>query len=269
MSVPTENGRYYQHPTSHAMVPSVTNVLHTENKDQINRSNVRKAVEYMIENRDRLSGLTPDEQKRLGTGVQFQPHPASRIGDIVHAWVDGYIKNGKPPWELDPIQVGKGENVETIEYHSAPLTARRMWRQFEGWRDEYNPTFINAEFTVWSYKYGYAGTADWAAHVRGYYVLADTKTGAGVWPEVGKQVAALINADVMVTPTGQEYPLPKFDRGACLHLRPTYARFHPLDNLESAFQAFLGLKANFDHNVSYSDKVVMRAPKIETNYQGV
>ena len=265
MSESTDNGRYYRHPTQKAMVPSITNVLRTEDKPNINGSKVRKAVQYMVENRDRLTTLTEDEQVRLGVGTQYQANPASRIGDIVHAWVDQYIKTGNPPWDCDPIDY----RGELISYKDAPITARRMWRQFEGWRDKHNPNFIAAEFTVWSYKHGYAGTADFSAQVGQWLVIVDNKTGAGVYPETGKQLAALAFADVMLTVQGDEYPLPKFDRAAVLHLRPTYSRFIPVDNLESCFQAFLGLKANFDHNVSYGDKVLMHAPKIETNYSGV
>lgn len=270
MSESTDNGRYYRHPTQKSMVPSITNILHTEDKPAVNGSKVHKAVEYVVDNRERLSGLNRDEQIRLGKAQQYVPHPNSRIGDIVHAWVDQYIKTGKPPWECAPIILYAGKrNEETIDYEGAPITARRMWRQFEGFCLKHNPTFTNAEFTVWSYQYGYAGTADWSAQIGPWLVLVDTKTGTSVWPEVGKQVAALMYADVLLTVQGDETPIPKYDRGAVLHLRPTYSRFHPLDNLESCFRAFLGLKENFDHNVTYGDKVIMHAPKVEMNYQGV
>jgi len=266
MSFNTDNGRYYGHPVSRASVPSITNIQRQENKPAINGSNIRKVAEYAVENRERLSALTPEEQISLIKQSAYAKNPASRIGDIVHAWVDGYIKTGKHPKDDEPITL---QDDEVVTYAEAPITARRMYRQFEGWRDKYKPNFTGAEFTVWSYQYGYAGTADFSAVIGEWLVLADVKTGKGVYPEVGKQVSALMRADVIITPDGQEKPIPPYQKGACLWLRPTFAKFHMLDNLESSFSAFLGLKANFDHQVSYADAVIMNAPKIQTDYKGV
>lgn len=268
MSFPTENGRYYRHPTQRASVPSITNILKQENKPAINGSNVRKAAEYAVDNRDKLAPLSRDEQIRLIKGTQWARNPAAHIGDIVHAWVDRYIKTGQDATDEEPIELNNGK--EQIYYKDAPLTARRMWRQFIGFIERHNPTFLNAEFTVWSYQYGYAGTADWAAVVHDWLVLADTKTGSGVWPEVGKQLAALSHADVLITAQGAETTLPSYDQCAVLHLRPTYHEFIQInkDTLESCFKAFLGLKANFDHYVSYEDKVLLHAPKVYSDYKG-
>lgn len=272
MSFPTDNGRYYGHPTQQASVPSITNIKKQENQPAINASNLRKMAEYAVENRERLAALTPAEQVQIIKGSQYAKNPASRIGDIVHAWVDGFIKTGKHPKDDEPLTLYEGTaSEEVVTYDAAPITARRMYRQFEGWRDKHKPTFTASEFTVWSYKYGYAGTADFSAVISNWLVLVDTKTGAGVYPDVAKQLAPLCFADVMITVQGDETELPKYDRAAVLHLRPTYSEFPMIDSeaLESAFKAFLGLKANFDHNVSFADRVLVRAPRIQADYKGV
>lgn len=265
MSFPTDNGRYYRHPTRPASVPSVTNILRQKNKPAITGSQIRKAAEYAVDNRERLAPLHRDEAVRLIKGTQYASSPESRIGDIVHAWADRWIKTSEHPRDAEPVELKNGEQVV---YEAAPLTARRMWRQFEGFRDTLNPTFTAAEFTVWSYTHGYAGTADWAAVISGMLVLGDIKSGKGVYGEAGLQLAALSNADVMLTPQGVETPLPKYDRTAVLHLRPTYSQLIPIDRLDSCFKAFLGLKAAFDHDVENGDKVLMYAPKIESDYRG-
>lgn len=270
-SFDTDYGRYYKHPRRAKTVPSVTNVKKQKNNPAINGANVRKVAEWAVDNRERLTALTRDEQVRLIKGAQYEKNPASRIGDIVHAWVDQYIKTGEHPHQTGPIVLQDGEE---IAYKDAPITARRMYRQFEGDGKEgflprFQPKFLDAEFTVWSDTHGYAGTADWAAEIRGMLVLGDTKTGKGPYPDTGLQLAALAFADVMIGDEGEDIPMPKWDRCAILHLRPTFYELVPVDRLEECFQAFLGLKANFDWDVAHQDKVLIASPKYNTDYKGV
>jgi hypothetical protein len=265
LSFPTDNGRYYKHPTKPASVPSVTNILRQKNKPAIAGSQIRKAAEYATDNREKLAALTRDEAVRLIKGTQYQASPEARIGDIVHAWVDHFIKTGEHPKDAPPIELKHGEQVA---FTTAPLTARRMWLSFVKFCEVRKPTFTAAEFTVWSYTHGYAGTADWSAVISDMLVLADTKTGKGVYGEAALQLAALSKADVMLTTQGIETELPKYDRVAVLHLRPTFHTLVPIDKLDSCLKAFLGLKAMFDHEVENGDKVLMYSPKIETDYRG-
>lgn len=265
MSFNTDNGRYYGHPVNKASVPSVTNIKRQKNMPAINGSNIRKVAEYAVDNWDRIKDLTRDEKVSLIKESAYAKNPASRIGDIVHAWVDVWIRTEVHPRDAEPIVLSDGE---VVNFQDAPLTARRMWKQYEGFNNHRKPTYTNSEFTVWSYQYGYAGTADFSAVVSDWLVLGDTKTGKGAYPDTGLQLAALACADVIVNPDGTESEMPKYQRCAILHLRPTYHRFIPVANIESCFKAFLGLKASFDHETSFADKVLMSAPKIETDYKG-
>lgn len=258
LAISTPHGRYYKTDSRPIAVPSVTNIINQKNKPAIPRWAARTAAEYAVDSYDRLHALERDEAVKLIKDSPFGKSEASAIGDLVHGWVDGYIKTGVHP-----------NNGDAIEYAGAPLTARRMWRQFEGFRDHYKPAFLDAEFTVWSDKYGYAGTADWSADLAGMLVLADTKTGKAAYPEVGMQLAALANADFILSSDGTEVPMPKWDRCAVLHLRPTFSRLIPVDHVDSCFRAFLGLKASFDHDVANGDSVLQYAPKIETQTAGV
>ena len=273
-SFQTDYGRYYRHPSGGSTVPSITNIKRQKNNPAINGAMIRKVAEYAVDNSERLSPLSRDEQLQLVKGSQYAPNPAAHIGDIVHAWVDGYIKTGAHPWELDPIVVKVGFNEVTVAYDSAPITARRMYRQFagdgkEGFLPRYEPRFVDSEFTVWSHQHGYAGTADWAAEIRGTLILGDTKTGKGVYADVGLQLAALAFADAMLDDEGNEIPMPKFERYAVLHLRPTSFELIPIDHIEKCFQAFLGLKANFDWDVEHAEKVLVASRKYNTDYKGV
>lgn len=276
LAFPTANGRFYRCELRRIAQPSVTNVMRVKNKAALNKHQIKQAAHYAVENYDRLHGLKPEEAEYLIKESIYTPNPASAIGDTVHNWVDCWIKTGLPPWEHE-AQYGlpvndKGEPTQPT-YTAQPITARRMWRQFEGWYAEYharyNLQFIDAEFTCWSDTYGYAGTADWAATMSGLMVLGDTKTGNGVYDDTGMQVAALANADVIMTQDGREMPMPKFDRGAVLHLRPTYAKLIPVEHLDSCFKAFLGCLAIFKHDAEFQQTIMGAVAKVQTDYKGV
>lgn len=276
MAFPTANGRYYKAETRHVAVPSVTNVMKQKNKAAINKHNIKTAAIYAVENYDRLHGLEADEATYLIKESVYAKNPASAIGDTVHHWVDCWIKTGLPPWEHE-AQYGlpvndKGEPTQPT-YKAQPVTARRMWRQFEGWYREYhsryNLEFIDAEFTCWSDKYGYAGTADWGATMSGMLVLGDTKTGNGVYSDTGMQVAALAKADFIMTQNGRELPMPKWDRCAVLHLRPTFAKLVPIEHVDSCFRAFLGCLELFKHEITNAPNVIGAVAKVQTDYKGV
>jgi hypothetical protein len=141
-----------------------------------------------------------------------------------------------------------------------------MWRQIvgpKGFVETYKPSWSLSEFTVWSDAHNYAGTADLAAYIGNALVLIDHKTGKNAYPDTALQLAALANADFILSPDGTEMPLPKFDRCGILHIRPRSCRLIPVDHIEEAFSAFLGLKACFDWQVAYQDETLKYAPKLE------
>jgi hypothetical protein len=57
--------------------------------------------------------------------------------------------------------------------------------------------------------------------------------------------------------------LPHFDRFGILHIRPRGCRLIPVDHIDAAFVAFLGLRACFDWQVNYQDQTLRYAPKLE------
>ena len=249
LSVSTPHGRYYAHPTRKASVPSITNILNQKAKNGLPKWAARSAAEYAADNMDKLTILDRDERVSLIKQAPFGRSVAAEIGDVVHGWIDRYVKGDMPAQD---------------EIAAAPLTARRMWVQFAGFVSKYHPEFVDSEFTCWSDTHGYAGTADLSFRLGEFLILCDTKTGNRVYPEVALQTSAIKYADVVLGSDGAEAPVPKFDRLACLHLRPTYARLIPIQHDEHAFRAFLGLKAVFDFEVLHSDETLMYAPKIET-----
>lgn len=255
LSKNTDNGRYYVHPSSQKEVPSITNVLGTMNKPFIAPWGYRKCGEFVADNLDTLVGLAKDKAAiiDLVKGAPYRKTAESGDrGDLVHLWIERRIKSGG----TEPTDAEILENPDQ--------SARAMWKSFLRIEARYHPEWILSETTVWSDKYGYAGTTDWVARIGGAVTLGDTKTGNGIYPEVGMQVAAAAFADYGINENGQPFELPKFERFAALHIRPRYARLSPLTKMEENFQSFLGLLTAFQWKVNHSDSVIQYSPKIES-----
>jgi hypothetical protein len=159
-------------------------------------------------------------------------------------------------------QEGEIVPFSTEEWQAAPQSAKWMWQTWLKFVDAYKPQFTGSEFTVWSNRHGYAGTADFSAHIFGWHVLVDIKTGKYPYPEVAMQLAAIANADFILGADGTESPIPHYDRYAVLHLRPRGARLHPVDKIPEAFQSFLALKQVFDWNINSAPYSILESPKV-------
>jgi hypothetical protein len=93
--------------------------------------------------------------------------------------------------------------------------------------------------------------------------LVTGNTGNGVYPEVAMQVAAGAAADYAIDGDGNHYELPKAEKFAVLHVRPTFTRLYPLNGIPAAFKAFLGLRTVFEWQCTESEKVIVDTPKIQ------
>ena len=76
--------------------------------------------------------------------------------------------------------------------------AQFAYASWQKWRQTVKFKPIHVEFTVFSKRYGYAGTADVLAEINGVPTLVDFKTGKSVYPEAHFQNAAYrVAADEM------------------------------------------------------------------------
>lgn len=255
LSLETPNGRYYYDPARRGVqVPSITNIKDKKNIPGLKFWAARQAAQYAADNLTRLAALTPGEIYQLVKGAPFSKDSdrakATATGDLVHSWIDNSIK-GNPPTDE--------------EVHAASITARHMWQQFLFFQKRYNPQWVCSEFTVWSERYGYAGTGDWGAWISKALVLGDTKTGNKLYPDMGMQLAALKNADYILMPDGTQQAMPPFSRCALLHVRPTFTRLVPVDHVDECFRAFLALKVVFDIDVQCGNQILVAAPKIQAS----
>src|SRR6266508_1077439 len=123
------------------------------------------------------------------------------------------------------------------------------------------PVFLLAERTVYSRRYGYAGTFDLLATLPGLgVVLLDVKTGNRVYPEVCLQLAAYAAGDFIGDPDGTtERPLPTIHAGAVLHLRPGGYHLLPIPISRAVLEAFLAALAVFRFSTDLAPTLLPRA----------
>ena len=258
LAVSTSNGRFYQHPRSKQQVPSITNIIGMKDKPALKWWASREAAKYAASNLEMLAKMKT-EQERIDVikGAPFRKTgDSSNVGNQVHDWIDGFAKHF----------IATGERTwmpEDLEDSATPITSRRMWKQFQYLDGYYQIEWLVSEFTVWSDKHEYAGTGDWIARIGDGVVYGDTKTGNGVYAEVGMQVAAGAAADYAIDGDGNEYQLPKGEKFAVLHVRPTFTQLSPLTNIPGCFRAFLGLRDVFRWHCEEADQVINYAPKIK------
>jgi hypothetical protein len=266
LSFPTHNGRFYRRgPDSNVIVPSITNIKGVKHIP-LGGAAAKKCAAYAADNWDRLGSLTRDERYNLVREAWFAHDPVgpSAIGDIVHSFIDRFVKGEPAASVRDNWLDEKNPAVK-----DSPRTAQNMWRQFLGWVDQYRPEFVKSEFTVWSDTYNYAGSADWWAYFKTdgggkAAALVDSKSGVRIYPDVALQLAALAKADFILNDDGTQEPMPQFERFGALHIRPMSCQLVPVFHIGEAFQAFLALKTVFDWQANYQSITLGSSPKIKT-----
>lgn len=150
---------------------------------------------------------------------------AADLGTLVHKWIEAYSLKKPMP--------------------KAPDTVVPYLDSFLQFLEDFHPEFTATEASVYSRTQKYAGTLDSIATFRlpmheepGTFIL-DAKSGKGVYPEVGLQLAAYRYAEFIGLPDGSEAAMPDVDGALCLHLTPAGYRLIEVRADEEVFTAFL------------------------------
>jgi hypothetical protein len=134
----------------------------------------------------------------------FQRDSAADIGTRVHRLVE---------------QLARGETPE-VTAEEAPFV--EAYRRFLAL---YRPRFLAVEEMVVSLRHQYGGTLDAIAVIGRETWLLDVKTGTGLYPETGLQLAAYGAADFIGRPgIPHRFRLPRASRYGVVHVRPEGAR---------------------------------------------
>jgi hypothetical protein len=224
LAITTTAGRRYEHPLTGEVVPSVTTVIGAGiPKPALVPWAARMAAEHAVSNWLRLSSVPVQARVNEIKGAhEVYTEERANVGDIVHDLVDCW-SSGVPFPEWD-------KEVD------------KFATQFIAFMIAKRPVFTENEVTLWSRRYGYAGTADWIARMDGRLILGDVKTGKRVYPEVGLQLSALEHADFILREDGREEPLPGIEGLAALHIRPRSWKLIPVYESGECFSAFLAAK---------------------------
>jgi hypothetical protein len=184
--------------------PGVTSILRVIDKsDALMRWASRKTAEAALGLLEELPNMlgqvgTEGVLKALSSRSAWQRDEAAGVGTEIHAMAD-LVAHGQALPEMLP-------SIRTrVDHYLA-------WWNASGW------TLRASEALLVNPLLGYGGTLDLLAYDRdGKTVLADVKTGSGVYREVILQLAAY-GASELIQVDGVVYPMPKVDRYAVLHV---------------------------------------------------
>ena len=249
-------GRGYRHPTTGVIVPSVTTVLKNLNKPALLQWAVDQTAAYAVANIDGLLSRTEEQGwgflrwywnrdplkgdvdiRNFYNGVRDD---AASLGTAIHEWIEAETTGGLYP-----------------DVSDAPEHFWEMVSVWDAWYASHDVKPLVSEGTVWSHKYGYAGTLDGIWIVDGVPYLLDVKSSRHIFDEHMMQLSALANADVLMVEVDGEWvemEIPKFDAYGILHIRPSdvdkngnsmepYCKLETLDADEMPihFESFKGL----------------------------
>lgn len=167
---------------------------------------------------------------------------AGELGDHLHSYAEADL-GGKPQEPYWP--------------DARDQQLQDLWHEL---RWAHNLEAEHLEVTAWSHKHGYAGTLDGLGWLDGKYTLWDIKTSRNLWEEHKEQLAALGNADELLTEPEplkwQRVDMPPIEQYAILRVRPDdidskgnpvpgfwAVHTYPVEEINDYFPTFLGALA--------------------------
>jgi len=222
--VDTAKGHYYK-DAGGARVPGVTTIIGdgVPKPALINWAGSATA-EYAVDNWDELGALGPAARlKRLQRARYEDVDKAKNRGTEVHRAAEKLLAG-------QPVKVPE-EIAGHVEYYARFL-------------DEFKVEPIHVEFSVVSYRWSYAGTADLYASLvlpdkGACKMLMDLKTSrSGIFGETALQIAGYRYADFWVI-GGEEIEPPPIDYCAAIHVRGDGYDLVPVEAGEQEHKDFL------------------------------
>jgi hypothetical protein len=212
--VDTAKGHHYKDAAGRR-VPGVTTIIGDGvPKPALINWAANTTADYAVNRWDELDALPPAARlTRLKAARYEEKDAAAKRGTDVHRFAEHLI-------------AGEAVNVPDELVGHVEAYARFL--------EEFDVTPLHVEFSIASYRYGYAGTADLIANVAvprigRQRLLLDLKTNrSGIFGETALQLAAYRFADVLIPQTGPEQPMPEVDGCAAVHVRGDGASLVPV-----------------------------------------
>lgn len=222
----TDRGRSYIWPPTGEQFISVTTVQKAMAKEGLVYWSARVVAEGAIAKLPQWQAIRREEGDEAAVrylkGLPWsQRDKAADAGSAVHGAIDAELKGQPvPAW---------------------PTKLSGFREQYERFKAAYRPEWVTSEATVYSRRYGFAGTLDYIARIGGRTLLCDVKSGERVYDEVALQLAAYRHADWIDLGDSRETPIPSIDACAVLHLRPQSFQLVEVRADTEMFEAFLHL----------------------------
>lgn len=231
--------RWYVHPESGEKQPGVTSIIGMLNKPFLVNWAAKQAAEFVVTNIGSVMPLALSDPKaavELISGASRRyTKGRGEIGTAAHEIFETLARGQKLPRQHPEMQ---------------PYVTH-----FQEFLDKHQPEFLAMEETVWNGTVGYAGSFDAVMRIDGENVIADWKTSASVYPEVGLQLSAYRHAESFLS--GGE--LPHIDGGAVLHVTADQWKLHPVRCDESVFNIFKALREAFRWDSEMKNHIVGKA----------
>ncbi|MFJ5924839.1 hypothetical protein ACIQF6_19775 [Kitasatospora sp. NPDC092948] len=224
-----KGSRYYVHPESGDLAPSVTSILNMEAKPFLQDWSAGMAAECAVTDLEVVQRIAARDRQ---AAVDFLKYAGKRytkvradVGSLVHDYFELRLRGEEVPYPH--------HDVEPYVPH------------IEAWLDRYQPELLHAEDVAWSRGHEYAGSFDFMVKINGRTILGDLKTSKSVYLSVAYQLAAYAYADDLITVDRKIQAFPKIDAGAVLHITPARAEFRPVKIDHAIFGRFLNLRRRF------------------------
>ena len=101
---------------------------------------------------------------------------ATELGTIVHACCESYALTGIRPTREFVTELVLHHGGANIDLDSEVHLVGVMLMRFDDWLNRFSPSYQATEVTVYSPRYGYAGTLDGFLSIDGVRFIFDTKT---------------------------------------------------------------------------------------------
>lgn len=254
-----ESGRFYTHPGSGEKFWSVSTISKALAKPFLIPWAAKMAGECAVKEWDYLATIKPaDRIHRIKSASARNNARASAKGNQVHAIIEDWIRLGQPE-EYDISQCPRDADlIKWNEGGELLITKNELVSYFEGfklWVAKFDVRFIHSETTVWNKKEKYAGTLDIIAELPhfvlpgeeepGCIAIIDAKSGSGIYPEVGLQLAAYARAEFYLDENGEEIPLPPVEAAFALHVQPGVSHMIPVKIEDDVYNSFLYIREAF------------------------
>jgi hypothetical protein len=214
---------------------------------------------------------------------------STALGTVVHELCEQYALSGIKPDRDTAAELVRQHGTDQTDIDTETTTIGLMLNQFDNWLQHFTPTYQAAEVTVYSPRYGYAGTLDAILTIDGTRFITDYKTSRESLDSYGKprtpypeqvaaQLAAYRHAEqaavwrprriekfyrryYLLGAAEQQaaVPVPPVDTGLAIHITPEHCMAHPVQCDTDVHTSFLYLLEAFRW-VDDLSKTVMGAP---------